>query len=566
MNIAGNLAASLLLAIGLVTGVFLLLWFLRAIPLIQRIRVSAIGLTLSAGLYLVLAGAGVSPDALSFKVAESAAVLFAVNALLQALDVLLWSNLVGRRHGIQVPRLLIDIFDVVVLAGVVLLILYRIFDVNLTALVVTSTVVSAVIGLALQDTLGNIIAGISLQMDRPFTVGDWANINGNEGEIMRMNWRTITLRTLDNNHVVVSNANTARHDIVNFSRPTVVQRRHVAIGLSYDYPPGEVKRVLIEAVRQSGSVLVSPPPEVFVSEFGDSAIVYDVRYWIEDFSQRQAIHDAVMTRLWYGIRRAGMSVPFPIRDVSVRQISEDHAVRQREQSVEDCYGQLRPLSIFATLTDEQIRRLAERAEKRLYTGNEILVHQGDTGDSLFVIRSGRARVESRDDRGGVTVLAHIPPGDFFGEMSLLTGERRSASVVAESDTEVVVVDKTALAEVLAGDFSSLEALSEVVENACRSLLPPRAAAAATPTGDPQPTRRQPDRPHPELLGDSSKSAGRVAVASGGAAREPVPRPAPGPVAVHSLPTRRARRAQLSPHPQRRAQTPERLPATASCIR
>lgn len=178
---------------------------------------------------------------------QSAAIFLATNVVLQTLDLLLWSNLVGRKRGIQVPRLLIDVFNVTVLAGVLLLILYRIFDVNLTALVVTSTVVSAVIGLSLQDTLGNIVAGLALQLDRPFAIGDWANINGQEGEIMRMNWRTITLRTIDNNHIVVSNANSARHDIVNYSRPTVVQRMHAQVGLSCTYPPGDVKKVLTDA-------------------------------------------------------------------------------------------------------------------------------------------------------------------------------------------------------------------------------------------------------------------------------------------------------------------------------
>ncbi len=463
MNLDGNLAASILLAIGLGFGVSLILWLLRAFPLVQRVRISVLGLALALGVCFVLLGAGIGADSLSLKLAESAAILLATNALLQALDVLLWSNIVGRRRGIQIPRLLIDIFNVAVLAGVLLTILYRIFNVNLTALVVTSTVVSAVIGLSLQDTLGNIIAGLALQMDRPFTIGDWATINGNEGEIMRMNWRTITLRTLDNNHVVVSNANTARHDIINYSRPTVVQRRHTQVGLSYAYPPGEVKRVLMETLLQVEGVRATPAPEVLLNEFADSSIVYDVRYWIDDFSQRQLIHDGVMTRIWYTIRREGMSVPFPIRDVTMRQITDEHAVQARQQVVRETYAQLRPLSLFATLSDDQIRQLAERADRRLYTRGEVLVRQGDTGDSLFVILSGRARVESKDEQDRVTVLAHIPPGDFFGEMSLLTGERRSASVLAEEETEVVVVDKNALAEVLAGDLHSLEALSEAVE-------------------------------------------------------------------------------------------------------
>ena len=485
MSFSGNLITSILLAIALGLGVSAILWLTRGFPLIQRLRVSIIGLVLSTGVYLVLRGAGAEPQQLSVELAQSAVILLGTNVILQALDVLLWSNIVGRRRGFQVPRLLIDIFNVVVLAAVVLFILYRIFDVNLTALVVTSTVVSAVIGLSLQDTLGNIIAGLALQMDRPFVVGDWANINGNEGEIMRMNWRTITLRTFDNNHVVVSNANTARQDIVNYSRPTVVQRIHAQVGLSYSDPPAEVKRVLIDAIREVKGILSSPIPEVLLSEFADSAVVYDVRFWIDDYSRRYTIHDEVMTRIWYAIRRNGMAVPFPIRDVTVQHQTEARSAAATEAAVAKAFDSLRPLSIFATLTDEQILHLAERAAIRLYTTGEVLVHQGDTGDSLFVIRSGQARVEAKHDNGRVTTLAHIPPGDFFGEMSLLTGERRSASVVAEDETEVVVVDKNALAEVLAGDLKSLVALSDVVEKRMQESEAARIASANAMADQPQ---------------------------------------------------------------------------------
>lgn len=484
LSLNGNLLSSVIVAAGMGLAVSLVLWLLRTLTLVQRVRISVLGFALALGVYIVLLGAGASANALSVRFAQATAILLATNAVLQALDVLLWNNLVGRRRGLQIPRLLIDVFNVAVLAGVLLAILYRIFNVNLTALVVTSTVVSAVIGLSLQDTLGNIIAGLALQMDRPFSIGDWANISGIEGEVMRMNWRTITLRTIDNNHIVVSNANTARHDIVNYSRPTVVQRLSVQVGLSYTYPPGEVKRVLNEAVRQAEGVLTSPAPDVLLSEYADSAIVYKVRYWIDDYPRKQVIADAVLTRIWYAIRREGMSVPFPIRDVTVRQLGEDHEEIARADAVRECYAELRPLSIFASLTDEQIQILAERARTYLYTQGEVLVKQGDTGDSLFVIKCGVARVEAKDDLGRVTELARIPPGDFFGEMSLVTGERRSASVVAAEETEVVVVDKNALAEVLAGDFDSLEALSEIVEKRMEESAARKAELAVQPIEKP----------------------------------------------------------------------------------
>jgi CRP-like cAMP-binding protein len=184
----------------------------------------------------------------------------------------------------------------------------------------------------------------------------------------------------------------------------------------------------------------------------------------------------VLTRTWYAIRRVGISVPFPIRDVTVRQLSEDHELRLRQNIDDEIYAQLRPLPVFVTLSDEQIQQLAVRAGLHLYAADEFLVRQGDVGDSLFVIKSGLVRVDVRGRSGPITTVAHIRPPDFFGEMSLLTGERRSASVIAEADTEVVVVDKAALAEVLVGDLASLEALSQAVEIRLRESAEKVAAA------------------------------------------------------------------------------------------
>jgi CRP-like cAMP-binding protein len=256
-----------------------------------------------------------------------------------------------------------------------------------------------------------------------------------------------------------------------------LQRLHEKVGLSYTYPPGEVKRVLIEAVMQVDGVLAAPPPDILLLEYGESAIIYDVRYWIDNFAHRQLISDTVLTRIWYAIKRKGMSVPFPIRDVNLRQVPEDFERRVQEQLRQEIFAQLRPLSVFSPLSDEQIDQLSQRAQAHHYTEGEVLVRQGDMGDSLFVIKSGRAQVEVDDNNGRVTTVAKLGQNDFFGEMSLLTGEQRSASVVAETETEVVVVDKSAIAKVLAADMAALEELSQVVEERFQDRAEKVAAAA-----------------------------------------------------------------------------------------
>jgi branched-chain amino acid transport system substrate-binding protein len=172
-----------------------------------------------------------------------------------------------------------------------------------------------------------------------------------------------------------------------------------------------------------------------------------------------------------------MSVPFPIRDVNLRQVPEDFERRVQEQLRQEIFAQLRPLSVFSPLSDEQIDQLSQRAQAHHYTEGEVLVRQGDMGDSLFVIKSGRAQVEVDDNNGRVTTVAKLGQNDFFGEMSLLTGEQRSASVVAETETEVVVVDKSAIAKVLAADMAALEELSQVVEERFQDRAEKVAAAA-----------------------------------------------------------------------------------------
>jgi CRP-like cAMP-binding protein len=150
----------------------------------------------------------------------------------------------------------------------------------------------------------------------------------------------------------------------------------------------------------------------------------------------------------------------------------------------EAFGQLRPLSVFEPLSDEQITQLAKRAQAHRFTAGELLVRQGERGDSLIVVKAGNARVDVRKD-GRVTTVARFGPGDFFGEMSLLTGERRNASVIAEGETEVVVLGKEALAAVLEVDLEALAALSQVVEQRLQETAEKTAAAATRRTPGPE---------------------------------------------------------------------------------
>ncbi len=180
-----------------------------------------------------------TPDASPWAgqlMAATAWLLVAVAAL-QVFELVVWDWLLHRHRARPLPRLLLDLLRVVVMATAVFMVLNRVFHVDLTALLVTSTVASAVIGLALQDTLRNLIAGIALQIDPPFAIGDWVRIAGTEGEVIAFNWRTLTLRTRENYAVVLTNGKVSSEDIVNFHRPSPPAALDMLVGVAYPHPP-----------------------------------------------------------------------------------------------------------------------------------------------------------------------------------------------------------------------------------------------------------------------------------------------------------------------------------------
>lgn len=470
MNTLPELLLHILQAIGLGLGVALILWLLRRYAPIRRVQVSALVGALVLGAYLIVRGSNLPGETTVLNILLASAVMLGANTLIQLFDAFLWDYLLGRRRHIAVPRLLVDIFNFVALTTVALAVLNGIFHVNLNALLVTSTVASAVIGLSLQDILGNVLAGVALQLEHPFTVGDWVQINTHTGRVTQMNWRTLILRTRDHHHIILPNANVAKHEIINYSRPTSLQRLHARLGVAYPHPPGLVKQVLTRAVSEVAGVSAAPAPEVTVMAYGDFAIEYDIRYWITDYDQVEQIEDAVLTRLWYSLRRAGLTIPFPTHNIAVRTLAENHEARAHERLQQEVFAELRQLTLFAPLSDAQIGQVASGASLQRFAVGEALVRQGEVGDSLFVIKSGRVRVDKRGEDGQTITVATLGPDEFFGEMSLLTGEPRSAWVIAIEETETIEVDKPDLAAVIASDTPLLEALSTALDERVRNSI------------------------------------------------------------------------------------------------
>ena len=365
----------------------------------------------------------------------------------------------------NIPRLALDIGRALAFIVVIVLTLSLVLGVQLSSVVISSTVASAVIGLALQDLLKNVIAGIALQGERPFDVGHWVEINRQTGRVVEMSWRATRVVTVDGDYIIYPNSLLAQSELLNHSLSSPVRAMHVQVGVGYSHPPNLVKQVLTEAALASPEVCRDPPPSIKLVQYGDYSVTYDIKFWLYSYDRYTEKRDAVMTAAWYHLHRAGIKLPVPLREVFMHQVSPRSAAEEHHAQIERLVATLRYVDLFAVLDEAELHMLAERTRLELYGRGELLARQGEQGDTFFVIRSGRVRIEV-DDRAGDDLPAltvnQLGPGDFFGELALLTGEPRGATVVAEHDTEALVVARADIAPLLQANPALPERLGAVL--------------------------------------------------------------------------------------------------------
>ena len=319
--------------------------------------------------------------------------------------------------------------------------------VDVASLVATSAVLTAILGLALQSTLTNLLAGILLHVDRSLGVGDWVQFGQRQGCITEIRWRSTVLRTTDGDTVIIPNAQITAQEIHNFSRPLPRHRAQVHIGIGYRHPPNEVRRVLVEAARSTPEVLTDQSPDCFPIAYGDSAIVYTLRYWIDRFDRDGDIRGEVLTRVWYAARRAGLEIPFPTRTIVQTPGPADEPVALRGRALQNRIGVLEQVDLFSTLQPSEREVLAAGLHEKRFAGGEAIVSQGQSGDSMFIIADGRVQV-SLGQNDANTNLASLSAGDILGEMSLMTGEPRKATCLAATDVLCYELDHATLQSVL----------------------------------------------------------------------------------------------------------------------
>jgi len=389
----------------------------------------------------------------------SAVALLSTAFIVALVNRYVWDFYFEKKRQTPIPHFLREVVGGVIFLVALLLVLWYGYHAQrwLTGLLAGSGVAAIILGFAGQNLFGGIIAGMSLQINRPYRVGDWLQLGERFAEVMEINWRSTRLRTNDAIYLDIPNNEIVKQTIVNLHYPTEVHAMRIRVGLEYRVPPNLVKDVLARAASSANGVLAHPPVKVFLVDFSESAVIYEIKFYMGNHARINEINDAVRTNVWYELKRQRLTIPFPIRKLQL----ERHVGSLAQEDQAEARAILRNDRLFQCLPDGHLENLLKNSKLDHFGRGEAVIEEGAEGESLFILLRGTAHVTVVKQGTNVRV-GGLRSGDCFGEMSLLTGERRSATVRAEGDCYVIEISKSVMAEVLRDSPQCLEQLSELL--------------------------------------------------------------------------------------------------------
>ena len=382
----------------------------------------------------------------------------AIYASLSLFNVILFAEAEAHTWRARMPKLLIDLSRLFLVLVGSAIVLAAVWGADLAGLATGLGVSSIVIGLALQDTLGSVMSGIALLLERPFSVGDWLRVGDIEGQVIDINWRSVRLLTLERQVIVVPHQFIGKEIIRNYSQPERIYNQRINIGFSYDSPPNLVKQVLTSTALATQGVLAEPQPESKTTSYDETAIIYEVEFFIEKFEDVEQILDRFMTRIWYAAQR---------NNLMLYRYRYEYAVEaaDRADSALSKLAHLNSIPGFMTLAREpkNLDDLAKGTILQQFGAGEKVIRQGEPGNALYIIIAGQALVTVTKEFGMELEVMTILRGEFFGEMALFSGEPSPVSIAAVEDLQVLVIYSDTVNTMIEGQPSLGREIGQIIE-------------------------------------------------------------------------------------------------------
>ena len=339
---------------------------------------------------------------------------------------------------------------------------------DLGSIVATSAMITAVVAFAMQDTLGNILGGLALQMDNSIEIGDWIKVDDISGRVVDIRWRSTLVETRNWETVVFPNSQLMKSKFLVLGRRTgqpVQWRRWVWFNVSMDIPPTRVVRVVEEAIQQTdiANVAKNPLPNCVLMDMDDKGYVrYALRYWLTDLTPDDPTDATIRWHIMTALQRAGIKLAMDERSIHMTKENEKYEEMLHHREILLRIKTLKQVELFSQMTEQELTALAERLRFSPFAKGEIISRQGATAHWLYIVIRGEAEVYLETPDGGRRVLRDLGKGSFFGEMGLMTGAPRSASVLARTDVECYRLDKEMFEEILHQRPSIAEEISQVL--------------------------------------------------------------------------------------------------------
>lgn len=369
--------------------------------------------------------------------------LFGALLIIRLIHITVWEGMVKHRIGMEVPTILTDLVDGVIWIITIIVIIAVVYERQISGIITTSSVAMAVLGFALKTIISDLFSGVAMTLERTFNIGDWVETSGGiVGKVQSLSWRSTQLLLENGTTIILSNSRISETQLKKYD----AWRDEIDIEFGYEVTSHQVERILLTAAHAIPEV-TGRHPDVRIVEFGSSGVKWRLRYWVEDYPSRSKARYTVQRSLLRNLHFAGIETPAPRLRTELVNSSEP----SRLGRIKTLLGRI---DLFYTLTDSELAELAENVKGHLIRAGASVVQQGEEGGSLYLIKEGLFDVIITDK-----IVGQLGPGAFFGEMSLLTGAPRSATVLALVDSMVYEVSKDIMEPIIAGRHELVEDLS-----------------------------------------------------------------------------------------------------------
>ncbi len=411
-------------------------------------------------------------------------------ALTQAVvNVFIWRGVFSKSMRGEVPKLLVDLCRIFIYLCAITGIAGTVFRYSLTGFWTTSSVFGLILGFALRNMILDLFSGLAVNIERPYQVGDWVEVQQKSkdlnliGEVIEINWRSTRIRTESNSIVIIPNSILTTYVVTNHWGGGYPTRYEVRFCLDFSVSADRAHRVLLAGVKSVYHLIGfvdDHEPSIMTGDTNEKGVNYIVRYWIKPWvhmtpaEAKNLVSNSVLQHL----TKAGLTLAYPKQDLYYAEMPIRHL---DTYSMSDRKKILSNIVLFMELEDQELTQLSQRMKRVYFPQGDTVIETGADADSMFILVEGFLQVfSSLENSQGKMRLGQIIPGEFFGEMSMLTGEPRSASIKAATDVVCYEITKEDVRWLFEERPDFVELISKTV---ARRKLKNEAAKTLTPLID-----------------------------------------------------------------------------------